>query len=332
MKYIKYLFLATIIFIPFNTFAQPLTQNQVLITTTDKTDEEVHAYYDLRDRKSYIQVTLADKDVNICIHVQIFQQDKGCSELDFEDELTPNDTVIYDMDNIIRNNGTQVPINLDDDSYGFVAISSYTCNDRSDDNGQLLGNFRIIDNSGYEYRMNLITNNGNRNMLLPSNDNPPPASTKLIRNIIIPFNTVDGANHADIIAFMTDDDRNPGRNDEMFNRDAGITFSVFQVDENEEKLSCDQVTFACGEGRVMNYGINDDYPASRGDNLLCKGASLLPGQKHGYISLENPTYVDPINIGRHNFICLVGLNNENGTGSMDECRYQCIDDSNDCID
>ena len=150
---------------PVNVLSQPIVQNSIDFLSTDDGDEEQFAYYDLRNRKTYIQVTNKETEdpealPTLCLHIQIFQQDQGCSELDFEDELTPNDTVIYDLDNIIRNDGSEVPINLGDDSYGFVAISAYQCGNRGVDglNDPLIGNFRIIDDAGYEYRMNLVNN------------------------------------------------------------------------------------------------------------------------------------------------------------------------------
>ncbi|NIP31319.1 MAG: hypothetical protein GTN59_12415 [Candidatus Dadabacteria bacterium] len=85
----------------------------------------------------------------------------------------------------------------------------------------------------------------------------------------------------------------------------------------------------------MNYGINEDYPASRGNNLLCEGAGLTPNQTNGYISLENATFLSPVtdDVDEYfEFICMVGLNNENGTGSMDECQVHCIDGPGNCED
>ncbi len=324
---------------------EPLTQSRVSIQTTDRPDEDVYTYYDLRNRKTYIQVTNIETEDSLalptlCIHVHIFQQDKSCDELNFEDELTPNDTVVYDMDNLVRNDGTPVAANLDDDSYGFVAISAYVCGNPSNEEtpNALIGNVRIIDDAGYEYRMNLVTDRNSRRLLQSSDSSTPePAG-----NIIVPFNTVDGAKFADVVGFITEQDRrNNGSNepfpeDEFFNDESGITFSVFQVDENEERISCDQKTFACGPGKVMNYGINDDYPASRGNNLLCEGGGLTPGQTNGYISLENATFLSPIDNVQNpprddfEFICLVGLNNGDNTGSMDECLYRC--DEVDCIE
>ncbi|NIP31768.1 MAG: hypothetical protein GTO02_19860, partial [Candidatus Dadabacteria bacterium] len=329
MRYFKYLVLAFLITIPVNVFAGdfPAIQSNVTFLTTDRPDEEAYAYYDLRNRKSYIQVTHVDDVRNpLCIHVQIFQQDRSCDELNFEDELTPNDTVVYDLDNIIKNDGSEAPINLADDSYGFVAISSFVCGDRdSDGNNDLIGNFRIIDDSGYEYRMNLIMDKRSKTILPPIVPTIFEPIDTVTAHVVIPFNTVDGANQADIVGFVVDNDRlgngQEGKDDDynVYNEEAGITFDVFQFDENEEPLSCDKVTFACAPDKAMHYGINDDYPASRGDNLLCEGGGLKPGQTNGYISLENPTFLSPLELvdrieDDFEFICLVGLNNGNGTG------------------
>lgn len=343
MKYFKYLYMALLIAMPINVFAGGAGDVGVDILSSDAPDEEAYAYYDLRNRSTYIQITnqnmYGENDDNpLCIHIQIFQQDKGCSELNFEDQLTPNDTVIYDMDNIIRNNGSEVPVNLDDDSYGFVAISAYTCSDRFDDVGgdPLIGNFRIIDDTGYEYRMNLVSGarerGGGTKRLLSGEG-------EIFADVIIPFNTVDGATYSDIVGFVVNDDNNlscnsdPDPEDTVCNDPVGVTFDIFQIDENEERLSCDQKNFACGDGKVMNYGINEDYMNSRGGPLLCEGAGLLPGQKHGYISLENPTYATLIPGQRGSeFICIVGLNNNNGTGSMDSCHFKCYEDADDDCD
>lgn len=346
IKYIQYLFLILIISSPINLFAgPPIIQSQVDFLRNHLTGAEAIAYYDLRNRKTYIQVSNDETEriealPTICMHVQIFQQDKGCSELNFEDELTPKDTVIYDMDNLIRNDGTPVPVNLDDDSYGYVTISAYECGDRNDDNigDPLFGNVRILDDDGYEYRMNLITGDTPVGDLLDPRNEVQGLTNSVLANVIIPFNTVDGANQADIVGFIFENDRNiSGSNsgptaDLVYNEDVGITFSVFQIDENEERLSCDQKTFGCGLDVTMNYGVNEDYPNSKGGPLLCEGAGLLPGQSNGFISLENATFLSPLDTtDSFEFVCLVGLNNGDGTGSMDTCQYKCvIDDDPNC--
>ncbi|NIP31018.1 MAG: hypothetical protein GTO02_14695, partial [Candidatus Dadabacteria bacterium] len=301
MRIIQYILFLALIILPTSLYAGNIPFVQSTLGFNHKYNEtnELHGYYDLRNRNTYVQVTNTETSDSItlptlCIHVQIFQQDQGCVELNFEDELTPNDTVIYDLDNLIRNNGTEVPINLDENSYGVVTISSFDCDNRNNDTpSALIGNTRIIDDSGYEYRMNLMGEESSTNILSGGTTQSDP-----IGNIIIPFNTVDGATHSDIVAFVIDDNRsasgadgiagpsNTGFKDLVYIEKSGVTFSIFQVDENEQRISCDKKTFGCGPNVVLNYGVNEDLPASRGDNLLCEGGGLLPDQKHGYISLE----------------------------------------------
>ncbi|NIP29382.1 MAG: hypothetical protein GTO02_03225 [Candidatus Dadabacteria bacterium] len=344
MNYFKYLIFSFLLIIPTLGYSGIVTQSSLDFMQTDEPSEEVFAVYDLRNRKSYIQITSVDDPdkedpaIDLCIHVQIFQQDRNCDELNFEDKLTPNDTVIYDLENFARNDGSPVPINLDDNSYGFAAISSFNCNNRNDGDepNLLLGNFRIIDESGYEYRMNLITDEVSNDFLELTRNTPPPPSKG---NINIPFNTIDDANQADIIAFVVSDREvnfSP-RQDLVYNEENGITFDVFQIDDNEERLSCDRKTFGCGPNVVFNYGINEDYPASRGDKLLCEGAGLIDGQTNGYISLENASFVSSVTAGdtrSFHLVCVYGLNNGNGTGSMDECFAECLfgTDGGDCLD
>ena len=351
MRIVQNILFSLLIILPTFVHAGTFVQSTLGYNHKFNQSDELFGYYDLRNRSTYVQVTNKIDDGNnqnpLCIHVQIFQQDQGCVELNFEDELTPNDTVIYNLDNIERNNGTEVPINLDDNSYGVITISSFVCNNRDEDPNALIGNFRIVDDSGYEYRMNLFGEESSTTILERSTTPLLP-----LGNLIIPFNTIDNATHADIIAFVIEENRSSSGNDgivgsgDMDSDDliylekAGVTFSIFQVDENEERLSCDRKTFGCGPNVVLNYGINEDYPASRGDNLLCEGGGLLPDQKHGYISLENVEFLSPLDNNTpseedtFDLLCMYGLNNGNGTGSMDGCFLQCIEGitGTDCID
>ncbi|NIP32169.1 MAG: hypothetical protein GTO02_22650 [Candidatus Dadabacteria bacterium] len=338
MKNIKnlLLLLALVIVLPMTVFAGLGPSPKGLTwQATDRPANEQIAYYDLRDRQTLVQITnisTASSASPLCIHVQIFQQDRGCSELDFNDQLTPNDTVVYNMDDLHRNDGSAVPVNLADDSYGYVAVSAFNCEGGWDDDGiteALIGNFRIVDDAGYEYRMNTLSEaDGNRVIV--------DMSPNTRANVSLRFNTVDGANQADIVGFVYEENRNlagqqNGTQDTVFNVPDGVTFSVFQFDENEEPLSCDTVTFACGPGKVMNYGLNDDLPASRGNNVLCQGGGLVPGQTNGFVSLENPVFVNNLEPDFYEFACLIGLNNGDGTGSMDECTYTCDpDDESGC--
>lgn len=257
---------------------------------------QLSAPYDLRNRSTYIQVTNTTTN-NVTIHVQIFQNDRGCDELNFDDTLTGNDTVIYDLSNIIRNDGTPVPVNLLDDSNGYVVVTDRD----SEAVSTLIGNFRIIDDTGYEYRTNM------------AGVGPAPDFSFEITNYIANFNTIDGALWADVIGYAYDN----SDTSTVTNLDLGVDFSIFVFDLQEEPLSCDTRNFACGS--VMNYGINEDYFASRGDALLCPGGGLAD-PNGGFISFENGFFVPIPNVefdGDEIFIGLIGINNADGTGSMD---------------
>nr|NIP31249.1 hypothetical protein [Candidatus Dadabacteria bacterium]NIQ15896.1 hypothetical protein [Candidatus Dadabacteria bacterium] len=154
------------------------------------------------------------------------------------------------MDNLVKNNGEAVPASLLDDSYGYVVVIG-AINDGCE---IIIGNFRIIDDAGYEYRTNMdgIDGNGQAEMY-------------------VNFNTVDGANQADIVGYSwLKGDADFGT--VAMNNDFGFDADIFVYDFAEEPLSCDRRNFACGN--VMNYGVNEDYPNSKGGPLLCPGGGL----------------------------------------------------------
>ncbi|NIP29501.1 MAG: hypothetical protein GTO02_03925, partial [Candidatus Dadabacteria bacterium] len=322
MKYKKVFSLIAVLAVFFQFSCSTInTQHQL---NTDFSMYFLTAYYDLRDRDSYIQVTNTSP-VSITIHVQIFQHDRDCRELNFFDQLTPNDTVVYNMDDVRQNDGSEVGITLAEDSYGYVVVSTSNGIFDSEEQGSktalenfftaLIGNFRIIDNAGYEYRTNMASHG-----LFPLLDNldeeiiltgdvddddefPQIPATPMYAN----FNTVDGAILADVVgyAYVLDfgfdlefgegpvglpEPEAASFADTVINFTPGVDFNVFVFDLDEDPLSCDRRNFACG--KVMNYGINEDYRASRGNDLLCPGGGLAD-PKGGYIIFEDgifPTY------------------------------------------
>ena len=78
----------------------------------------------------------------------------------------------------------------------------------------------------------------------------------------------------------------------------------------------------------MNYGINEDYPASRGNNLLCPGGGQVDPDG-GYILFDNPNGFNSVPVpdnefsveDRDIFVGFIGLNNGDGTGSLDSWFY-----------
>lgn len=332
-KNIVFKILVCLLFLPVPAFSG--ANEDVKIPEPHIADGEISGVYDLRDRKTYVQITNIGSPVDDCIHVQIFQQDRGCTEIDFFDELTDNDTVIYDFDNIIRNNGNPVPVSLQDDSYGYFVISSFDCatNSETETGNNLIGNIRIIDEIGnYEYRSTTQGNSGTR--ILEGRANNP--ITDFIHNLILPFNTLDGASHADVYGAVWENDADLSGNTDVTsvrNVSDGLTFFAFQLDENEERVSCDQVTLACDSNFNLHYGLNTSLPPSRGNNFVCPSTFIPVGEIHGYQLLEPAAGLDngDENTEQLEFTCFYGLNNGNGTGSMDDCRFVCVSDNNsDC--
>ena len=309
MRFFKYLLLALTVTFSFvltesyaGTFSMAGYSNTDLFGLASDENRQVSAYYDLRDRETYIQVTNLSSSTRT-IHVQIFQHDRNCDELNFFDDLTSNDTVVYNLDNIIKNDGSEAPISLNEDSYGYVVISTDPLSGPS-----IIGNFRIIDNTGYEYRSNMVS---------PTNDNGGSDNANVqigTGNLIANFNTIDGANWSDLVGYAYQGERTST----VTNIDEGFSFDIFVFDMDEEPLSCDRRNFACGN--VMNYGINEDYPNSRDGLLICPGGGLANPQG-GFVSFENPSN-DNIDPNDDMFVGFIGINNSNGTGSLDHWFYR----------
>lgn len=312
MKLNNYILAAFIFLIPSSVFSGgfQIQNTDTLSQQNDFAVNQISAYYDQRQRKTYLQISNISPN-NIRIHIQIFQHDKACDELDFFDELTPNDTVVYDLENIVRNNDSAVPVNLGDDSYGYVVVSDTTLDDGNNSNNisSLIGNFRIVDEAGYEYRTNM-----------PS-ANPFFQTTELENrsNFIAAFNTIIDAKFADVVGYAFESGDVGMRTATVTNIEEGFSFDIFQLDLSEEPLSCDRRNFACGN--VMNYGINEDYQNSKGGPLLCPGGGLADPDG-GYINFRNGANLDfdgnNPDVGESDvFVNFIGLNNGDGTGSMD---------------
>ena len=316
MRLVKYLLLALIISLPLTmeSFAGPpvnriagYAETDTFSTTSSERHNQLSAYYDLRARQTHIQITNVGLN-SVNIHVQIFQHDSNCDELNFFDELTPNDTVVYNLDNLIKNDGSEAPISLQEDSYGYVVITDSAFNGFGGVSG-IVGNFRIIDETGYEYRSNMVTT---------PRSSPAGDIDITTGNLIANFNTIDGSNWADVVGYAYEGEQGFGSS--VTNIDEGFSFDIFVFDMDEEPLSCDRRNFACGN--VMNYGINEDYPNSRDQALLCPGGGLANPQG-GFVSFENGANLDITNNdGSDVFVGFIGLNNANGTGSLDSWFYR----------
>ena len=106
----------------FTAFAAVNVYAGLPVNETDHEDEVLVGFFDLRDRETFVQVTnsiLETPEASV-IHVQIFNVGDLCNENNFFDAYTPNDTHVYDLRNILTNDGNPSGVVLPDDAYGIL--------------------------------------------------------------------------------------------------------------------------------------------------------------------------------------------------------------------
>lgn len=289
------------------------------------------AFFDLRERESCLQLTNVDSSNNN-IHIQIYNVANLCNENNFFDLYTPNDTHVYNLRNILTNDGTPSGVQLPDDAFGIVVMSVVSNNIILNlEFAPIISNFRIIDDSGYEYRTN-STNFGSGNLIALSLDTAAYSTFN--------FNNSEGVILSDIIGISM----NRSDSFSFINYEAELdnplgVFTAVDVDiinNNEDLFSCRDVVFSCidensplqeellqlASGDLpplmvrssasvarLEYGINNAIPHSKGGELLCPGNNITEGIVK--LTLEN---FGEDTIGMFGYI---GLNNGNGRGSMD---------------
>ena len=200
-KYIFVLIFAlTLTFIPVKDSISGIGFTAFTFTQTDNSlpevEESLSVFYvfDLRERETFIQFTyegvlpVGDDDDSLIglpgrAHVQIFDVSNNCNENNFFDVYTANDTHVYNMRNILTNDGNPSGVVLPENAYGIVVISYTTINGEIFEGQSAFGNLRIIDNNGYEYRTN-------GQQIVDRIDNPPDASLPPIYTFN--FNTENG--------------------------------------------------------------------------------------------------------------------------------------------
>lgn len=344
--------------------------------TTDSASNQLISYYDLRSRDSYVQVSNISNET-VAIHVQIFQNNvPGCPELNFYDTLTGNDTHIYNLRDL-QGNANPVNISLADDSNGFMVIThveSASQGSPSVLSSDLIGNFRIVDNTGYEYRSNsagfpsaIFERFAELFQLAIASEGMEPPTDQEVRTFFLElialiqraqprytfnFNEIGGVNQSDIVGigianagaiFDFEDILNEEEEigsigfPSVINIPANFVANVYN--EAENPTSCDDVIFACGgdteapflgggpvlgEGDFLNQGINDVFPSTNGDQLICPGnnnpngfVELLGTSPSPLLFVGGPEEELLEELGFSLFTGFVGLNNGNGRGSMD---------------
>ena len=277
---------------------------------TDSQSYQLVSFFDLRDRESFVQLTNTETG-DRRIHVQIFNVDDNCNENNFFDNFTGNDTHVYNIRDIKTNDGNPSGVVLPANAYGMVVITVVDAAGSSLIDRVMIGNFRVIDNSGYEYRTNLFGLSSFVPDTLPGSE------------FTFNFNKQGGVILSDIIG-VTLGCIGCGEVTAADIIDINTLLDVEILDLNENVFSCRNVIFACtdqdnprleelledvGGASVASfeYGINNAIPHSKGGELLCPGNNI----QEGIVQL------DFLSTGASGGKIFVGLNNGNGRGSMD---------------
>ena len=295
------------------------------------------AFFDARERETLIQITNTSTK-RVEIHVQLFDVNEACGECDFTDELTPGDTVVYNPENLVRNvDGASVTCSIPDGGHGLAVISAFKCGPKGnlcDDNGResgpLIGMFRIIDEAGYEYRTNTA---GIKDSGFERDDGWGPRGPYAMA---VNYNQVNNNDLSDLVGmpFVQISEYAV-----LASADISVTFGdqndgnpILSCDYKELCASCSDATFACGTdasgNSLLDRAVDRSLPNSKGDvNQVCgtrnigfddgfdAGWLYLPLQSYGCDS--NSGGVSSCNGNFQNFVGFIGLNNGDGTGSMD---------------
>ena len=289
----------------------------VFISETDSYQFQLFSFFDLRDRETFIQVTNIG-NVNGTVHVQIFDMSNNCNENDFFDTYTPADTHIYNMNDIQTNDGNPSGVVLPEGAYGFVSVINVNPeNGLFNDFTEFVGNFRVLDDNGYEYRTNSAA--------------PGLESLEEGETVSFNFNTKGAVTLSDIVGIVFQLEEGEIVAADLSDNYVAVDVDIYNV--NEVPFSCRNVVFACTDqenplyedlletvndsccGASSNvasfeYGINNAIPHSKGGELLCPGNIITDG----IVTLDR--FLAGMGQDR-TLIGYVGLNNGNGRGSMD---------------
>jgi len=288
-----------------------------IIDDTDLGAERLVSFWDLRERESFVQVTNTSA-AKINIHVQFYDVGSDlseCNHCNFVDMLTPNDTHVYNIRDIVTNfdNVGKCP-NINEGSYGFVVISHDPAGEDPRIDYPLIGMFRVIDDLGYEYRTN--------------------SAGKFIENGIdyeldshFNFSSANGNNLSDLVGITYSSITAravaaPGVT-AHFGGIGDMFDDIMIFDENESGTSCGQKTFSCAVGN-FDRAIDSSLPNSKGLNNQICDADILFTNTSGWVNLPFAGFTcsgildnNGSCVGEPNFVGFLGLNNGDGTGTMD---------------
>jgi len=249
-RYFKVFSIAFISLFLFSTFQvfSGVPNSNLEFPETDTSEDKLLAFFDLRDRETYIQITNTGNDLNpsdgfrtgnLTLHVQIFNVDDNCNENNFFDVYTPADTHIYNMRDILTNNGTPSGVVLPENAYGIVSVGVIQADGTGFDEptDSLIGNVRILDIAGYEYRTNITSDTVSGDFL----------GNFLPNEVTFNFNTKSGITLSDVVGinYTKGDDDDDGEIAVADILDINTGWSVDIFNNNEIAQSCRNIIFAC---------------------------------------------------------------------------------------
>lgn len=302
MKYLRdnfiFLFLFILLFSPLSAFSGSMGPTY-LNPETDNASFQLFYYWDLRQRDSYIQV-FNKSSSPVRVHVQIFTANSAitpCEEIDFADEYTSFDTHIYNLRNLVTNSGITSLASLSEGSFGFAVVTVVGPTGFSTiTNPVLQGSFRIIDESGYEYRAN------------PAGVRPIGFTTD---TFAFSFNSIGGQTFSDVVGIPVKW-VSSGFGTPIAGADIVARFDPEILDEDENVISCSPVVFRCTSTGI-NLGINESIRNSQTNSRMC-----VSSQNTGVVRLKRPVAGGaPGTTQADFFVGFIGLNDGSNIGSMD---------------
>ncbi len=354
IKSIGYIFILALLLVPVKASAG-IPPFNILVAQNfsaeyDTQDPECQLYfpYDKRDRDSFIQVTNIFSSP-VFIHVEVFNDNtEDCNENSFWDTLTGKDTNVYDLDDPF--------VQADPDGFGFVVVTvvggigstDALCDEENSE--ALIGNFRIIDDAGFEYRSNAVP------FAFPDDE------FEITDVYTFNFNDVEGADQSDVFGIVVD---GAGSGDvdaggaiaaifagNIFTFDDFFTYdSILEFDGNEVPFNCENLAFICGEPNqtlfdnlqilgidipsnriAFEFGINPALPSVTAEENICDAPlgtgfvvmplTLIVSGALGGFEIEDVIEFDFEEHPQAFFVGFTGLNDGDGTGSMDSWWYK----------
>jgi hypothetical protein len=295
IKYVLVLALMLFLVAPVGKVLAGTTSPNFPIANTGKPQSLMYFFWDLRgSRKSFFQLSNTSSSA-VKVHVQIFNAGSitpvSCSEFNFEDTYTGNDTHVYNLSALTSNDGKLTGPPPLKGGFGFIAVGNLKSAPPED---VLIGNFRVIDVSGgFEYRTNSAE----------IDDAEPLGDGFYTFN----FNNKGSVILADVVGIVVSGD-SEAHNPVAAGPSIAASFHVNLFNDAESKFSCPDVRFSCDISH-FDYGINSAITNPFGSASLCTDTNAI-----GFVRL------DPITTSSKStsfVVGFIGLNNGNGSGSMD---------------